>query len=174
MEKYDDLDEEAQEVYPYRDFPSLDEAQLQAFEQSNGILLPPELREILLEGNGGYIKEEFLRCDDEDPDLLTGIQEVFGISNDPDHWMCSIVPLPKWVTFKHEIYTSFPTVSELESINGPISRYFVISGDGVVFHLLDYTASESSKAVCYLDLVGGDQKIIRLGDGIASVIQIER
>lgn len=118
------------------------------------------------------IKDEYLKFDDKDPDLMIGIEEIFGTSKDPDQWMSSIVPLPKWVAFKNDGYGAFPTVAELESINGDISRFFVLSGTGIVFYLLDYTSSKTCKGVAYLDLVGGEQRIQTLGEDLSCVIRL--
>ena len=148
------------------------ETEIELFESKNDLRLPEALRQILIETNGGYVREERLLFDDDDDEVITGVEEVFGISSDDVDWSSSIVPLERWVKFKRELYPSFPSVELLEELNGSISRYFVMSGDGVVFYLLDYTGSKECKRICYLDLVGGDQIIVSLGDDISCVVAV--
>jgi hypothetical protein len=157
---------------PFEGFEPASEPEIQAFEQERGIQLPPVLRKILLDTNGGYVNEPFLKFASEDPDLLEGVEEVFGISGDPEQWMSTIVPLAKWVDHKNDVYSWFPTVEQIEELNGDISRYYVFAGTGVVLYLLDYSESENLKRVCYLDLVGGDQRFLPLGEDLSCVLSI--
>lgn len=148
------------------------ESEVAGFETQNGLIFPEPLRRILLETNGGYIREENLKVDEKDKDLIVGVEEVFGLSTDEVDWASSIIPLERWVKYKNEIYESYPTVKAIEALNGDISRYFVFSASGSKFHLLDYTDSENCKRICYLDLVGGDQVIITLGDNMSCVLSL--
>lgn len=168
-----EMNEKVMVCEPFEGFSSISETSIQDFEHMHGICLPVALQRIILETNGGVVNEAFLKFDDKEQDLLVGIEEVFGISNDPELWMRSIVPLTRWVAFKNQVYSWFPTVEEMEDINDDISRYFVFSGNGVVFYLLDYSNSESLERVCYVDLVGGDQKINVLGEDLSSVLNLD-
>lgn len=145
------------------------EAEVETFENQNDLVLPDVLRQILLETNGGYVREKNLRFDEDDK---VGVEEVFGISTDEVDWASSIVPLGRWVKYKNEIYQNYPTVEAIEQLNGSIARYFVFSGLGSKFHLLDYTDSKVCKRVCYLDLVGGEQMITMLGTDLSCVLAV--
>ena len=145
------------------------EDEVKAFEHQNHLVLPDVLRQILLETNGGYVQEERLKFDEEDK---VGVEEIFGISTDDVDWASSIVPLSRWVKYKKGIYENYPTLEAIESLNGDVSRYFVFSGIGAKFHLLNYTGSEQCKGVCYLDLAGDDQTIVRLGEDLSCVLVV--
>ncbi len=157
---------------PFEKFEPASESEIQAFEQERGIQLPPVLRKILLDTNGGYVNKPFLKFASEEPDVVEGIEEVFGISGDPEQWMSTIVPLARWVECKNDVYSWFPTIEQIEELNGDISRYYVFAGTGVVLYLLDYSGSANLKGVCYLDLVGGDQRFLHLGEDLSCVLSI--
>ena len=157
---------------PFEKFEPASESEIQAFEQERGIELPPVLRKILLDTNGGYVNKPFLKFASEEPDVVEGIEEVFGISGDPEQWMSTIVPLARWVEYKNDVYSWFPTIEQIEELNGDISRYYVFAGTGVVLYLLDYSGSANLKGVCYLDLVGGDQRFLHLGEDLSCVLSI--
>lgn len=149
------------------------ESEIEAFEKENQLILPDLLRQILLETNGGYLREENLKFDETEKDLLVDVEEIFGIYEDDLDWASAIVPLTRWISHKNDIYESYPTVADLEKLNGSLSRYFVFSAIGSKFHLLDYTDTEHCKRIASLDLVAGDQVISTLGDDFSCVLSSE-
>lgn len=144
------------------------EAEIDAFQTENDLVLPDLFRQILLETNGGYLRDKYLNS--KENNTQADIEELFGIYEDDLDWASSIVPLPRWIEHKHQIYESYPSLEDLEKLNGSLARYFVFSASRSEFYLLDYTDSKHCKRVCHLDLVNGDRTISTLGDDLSCIL----
>ncbi len=169
---YKNLDMTSQTICEIdEDTDPISSTDIEAFETEHNLSLPDLICRILTETNGGFVREEHLLLE-EDGETIGGVEQLNGISSEEVDWASSIVPLERWVKFKHSLSPSFPDVAALEQVNGDISRFFVISNSRTVFHLLDYTDSKDCKGFCYLNLAEDDQIIKKLGDDISSIIAL--